>query len=717
MPAASLEHARQILSTPISSLRGVGPRIADRLTNLGVRTVEDALYTLPHRYEDRREFRRIGRLREGRHEVFAGEILAAGEMMTQRSRRRVYEVIVGDGSGQVVLKWFHYRKEWLAKRFSLGHTGVFSGEVKRFGHQREVHHPDIELLAEGQTLAEYQSSDPLAFGRILPVYPLTEGLTQHAARRIWKQAVDLFARHVATHLPSDLRTRRGLLPLAEALQQAHWPASDTDLEALEEGRDPARRTLVYDEFFFLQLGLALRRRGQALEPGIPFQVTHRYTKLLAEHLPYRLTGAQRRVLGEIKADLMAPHPMNRLVQGDVGSGKTIVALMTALLAIENDTQVAVVAPTEILAEQHYLQFHHWLEKLGLKAVLLRGQQPAAERRLVLRDIASGAAHLVVGTHAVLQDGVDFRRLGLGIIDEQHRFGVRQRAILRQKGENPHVLVMTATPIPRTLSLTVYGDLALSVIDELPPGRTPIRTMVVTDNRRAQALELIRREIGKGHQIYVVFPLIEESEKSDLKAATAGVEQLRSVLPQCRIGLLHGRMSPDEKEAVMGRFKSRQLDILASTTVIEVGIDIPNATVMIVEHAERFGLAQLHQLRGRVGRGTAPGLCLLMKSLRCSEEGVKRLEVMESTTDGFRIAEADLEIRGPGEFLGTRQSGLPDFRVANILRDARVLEEARADAFAVAESGEFQEGSGGEGAAMLEELRRRWGARLGLASVG
>ncbi|MCM2263563.1 MAG: ATP-dependent DNA helicase RecG [Desulfuromonadales bacterium] len=717
MASASLDRIREILATPISRLRGVGPRIAEKLEKLGILTVEDALYTLPYRYEDRREFRRIARLREGRHEVFAGEILVAGEMVTQRTRRRVFEVIVGDGSGQIVLKWFHYRKEWIAKRFPLGRTGVFSGEVKRFGHQREVHHPDVELLGEDQTLAQYQSSDPLIFGRILPVYPLTEGLTQQAVRRIWKQVVDLFAQHIVTHLPADLCARRGLLPLAKALQDAHWPTNDADLLALEEGHDPGRRTLVYDEFFFLQLGLALRRRGVLLETGIPFQVTHRYTKPLADLLPYRLTAAQRRVLGEIKHDLMMPHPMNRLVQGDVGSGKTIVALMAALLAIENGVQVAVVAPTEILAEQHFLQFHHWLEQLGLKTVLLRGQQPAAERRGILAEIAGGMAHLVVGTHAVLQEGVEFHRLGLGIIDEQHRFGVRQRAVLRQKGENPHVLVMTATPIPRTLSLTVYGDLALSVIDEMPPGRTPVRTMVVIENQRRHAFELIRKEIDKNHQIYVVFPLIEESEKSDLKAATVGVEQLRSVLPECRIGLLHGKMSPEDKETIMGRFKARQLDILVSTTVIEVGIDVPNATVMVIEHAERFGLAQLHQLRGRVGRGSAPGLCLLMKSFRCSEEGEKRLEVMTRTTDGFRIAEADLEIRGPGEFLGTRQSGLPDFRVANILRDARILEEARSDAFAIAETSEFQEGATEEMRSLAAELKHRWGTRLGLATVG
>jgi ATP-dependent DNA helicase RecG len=496
----------------------------------------------------------------------------------------------------------------------------------------------------------------------------------------------------------------------------HWPPGEAALNELEEGRDAARRTLVYDEFFFLELGLALKRRGVVLEEGIPFQVTHRYTKPLAALLPYRLTEAQRRVLGEIKQDLMASHPMHRLIQGDVGCGKTIVALMAALVAIENDTQVAVVAPTEILAEQHFLQFHPWLEALGLKAALLSGSMPVRQKRLALEQLRAGEVHLVVGTHAVLQEGVEFRRLGLGIIDEQHRFGVRQRGVLRRKGANPHILVMTATPIPRTLSLTLFGDLALSVIDELPPGRTPIRTRVVPESSRANAYNLIKKELGEGRQAYIVYPLVEESEKSDLLAASEGVEYLRQkVFPEARLALLHGRMKPEEKEATMAAFKERQLDILVATTVIEVGIDVPNATVMMVEHAERFGLAQLHQLRGRVGRGGAVGTCLLMRSVRCSEEGMRRLQVMSETTDGFRIAEADLEIRGPGEFLGTRQAGLPDFRVANLLRDGRILEEARQDAFRLASNPAFM--TDPRYAELRQTLLDRWGSRLELASIG
>jgi ATP-dependent DNA helicase RecG len=713
MTKATQNQSCQYLSTPILQLKGVGPRIAEKFARLGIRTVEDLLYTLPYRYEDRREFRKVALLRDNIHEVFFGEILACGETTTARQRRRIFEAVVSDGTGQITLKWFHYRKDWMNRRFIVGRRAVFTGEVRRYGSLREIHHPDVEFLTPDQSLADYQSSDPLAFGRILPVYPLTEGLSQYAARKVWKQAVDQFAGCVSSILPGFLVEKHRLLPLAEALQQVHWPGNESSLEELANHRSRAHHTLAYDEFFFLELGLALKRRGMILERGIPFAVTHKYTRPLAANLPYRLTDAQRRVLGEIKQDLMSPHPMNRLIQGDVGCGKTIVALMTALVAIENETQVAVVAPTEILAEQHYLQFHRWLEQLGLNAALLRGKMPTLEKREILDGLRTGQINLVVGTHAVLQDEVSFHRLGLGIIDEQHRFGVRQRAVLREKGAHPHILVMTATPIPRTLTLTLYGDLALSVIDEMPPGRSPVETVVASDAQRGRIYDRIRQEISKGHQAYIVYPLVEESEKSDLLAAKEGAERLSNeVFSKARVGLLHGRLTPTEKEEIMLQFKEREIDILVSTTVIEVGIDVPNATVMLVEHAERFGLAQLHQLRGRVGRGEAASLCILLKSYRCSEDGEKRLEVMRATTDGFRVAEADLEIRGPGEFLGTRQSGLPDFRVANILRDGRILEEARQDAFLFAESNDFRQSE-----TIRDTLKKRWGGRLELASIG
>jgi len=712
----SRQRITQLMSTPLETIRGVGPRLAEKLAKLNLQTVEDALYTLPFRYEDRRQLKKIAQLKPGCSEVFAGEITFAGESVTSRSRKKLFEVMVTDGTGQVALKWFHYRGDWMKKQFVQGRRAVFIGEIKRFGAIREVHHPDVEFLSEGSEATETLLNDPLNFGRILPVYPLTEGLPQKTLRKIMKEVVDQYAPLATTAIPPDIVQRQQLLPLSEAFRQAHWPDSDAPLDKLDQGADEARRTLVFDEFFFLELGLALKRRGIVLEEGIPFQVAHTYTRPLAKLLPFHLTAAQRRVLGEIKQDLMAPHPMNRLVQGDVGCGKTIVALMAALIAIENRTQVAVVAPTEILAEQHYLQFHRWLEALGLRAALLTGSQGGKEKKGILDAIRSGEINLVVGTHALLQEGVDFFRLGLGIIDEQHRFGVRQRGILKRKGISPHILVMTATPIPRTLSLTLYGDLALSVIDELPPGRTPVVTRVMTENARERAYAFIKKEAGQGRQAYIVYPLVKESEKSDLLAASEGAAHLQAeVFQEFKVGLLHGQMKPDEKESVMSAFKNRDIDILVATTVIEVGIDVPNATVMLVEHAERFGLAQLHQLRGRVGRGGDQSHCLLIRSLRCSEDGLKRLQVMTETSDGFRIAEADLEIRGPGEFLGTRQSGLPDFRVANLLRDGRVLEAARREAFQLAAEAEFM--THPKYAELRQVLLERWGSRLELASIG
>ncbi|NCP78422.1 MAG: ATP-dependent DNA helicase RecG, partial [Desulfuromonadales bacterium] len=452
-----------------------------------------------------------------------------------------------------------------------------------------------------------------------------------------------------------------------------------------------------------------------LTQGFAFTVEHRYTKPLAQMLPFRLTPAQRRVLGEIKQDMMAPMPMHRLLQGDVGSGKTIVALMAALVAIENGTQVAVVAPTEILAEQHYQNFRFWLEKLQLRCELLRSNTPTKEKKNTLADLQTGAIHLLVGTHAILQQGVHFKRLGLGIIDEQHRFGVKQRGVLKQKGANPDMLVMTATPIPRTLSMTLYGDLSLSVIDQMPPGRTPVTTHHFSATQRNQAYQSLQAQLNEGHQAYVVYPLVEETENSDLLAATEACEDLKHHFPRARIGLLHGRLKPVEKDQIMQNFRTQQLDILVATTVIEVGIDVPNATIMLIEHAERFGLAQLHQLRGRVGRGGGESFCFLISTEQFTEDARRRLAVMVETNDGFRIAEADLEIRGPGEFLGTRQAGLPNFRVASLVRDTGILERAREDAFAYAEETNYLNSP--ESVDLKNELYRRWSGRLDLATIG
>ena len=715
MPVSAPE-SQSILKQSLSSIRGVGPRMLPKLEKLGLKTVEDALYHLPLRYEDRRTLKQIAQLVDGQQEVFVARVLAAGEAVTSRSQRKIFEVIVGDASGKLTLKWFRYRKPWLQKRFVIDQQIVVIGDVKRFGASREIHHPDTEPLPAGIDPAQLLQKDPLNFGRILPVYPLTEGLSQKQARKIWFALVREYADLVESLIPAQIIARQHLMPLADALLQIHWPENDSELAAMEQGRDLARKSLVFDEFFYLELGLALKRAGVQLEKGISFKVEHLYTLPLNKMLPFKLTDAQRRVLGEIKLDMMAETPMHRLLQGDVGSGKTLVALMAALVAIENDTQVAVIAPTEILAEQHFQTFDFWLQKLGLSVVLLQGSMPAAAKRAALEAISSGEINLVVGTHAVLQEGVEFKQLGLGIVDEQHRFGVRQRSLLKHKGANPDMLVMTATPIPRTLSMTLYGDLSVSVIDQLPPGRKPVTTRLVRSRQRSKAYQLIRDELGQGRQAYIVYPLVEESENSDLLAATEAANRLADeIFPDSSIGLLHGRMKPAEKEAVMSAFRRGDLQILIATTVIEVGVDVPNATVMMIEHADRFGLSQLHQLRGRVGRGADKSYCLLVPSEYYSEDAGRRLQVMVETEDGFRIAEADLEIRGPGDFLGTRQAGLPDFRVANLLKDLQTLEIARQESFAYVE--QTNRLATAESQPVKAELIRRWGGRLELAAIG
>ncbi len=715
-PQPSLQQsiARKNLAVGMQFIKGVGPKLADLLAKREIHTVEDALFCLPHRYEDRRELVPIRQLQPGMPQVFQGTVLSANGATT-KGGRTVFEVLVQDATGSILLKWFHANPLWMQRTWKVGRRGVFTGEVSSFGYLREVHHPDVEWLAEGADVQAVMAADPVNFGRIVPVYPLTEGLHQKAMRKVMRQIVDNYLDSVENVLPLSLLSPHRYLPLREALSQAHLPPSEATLADLNTGHTPAHRSLAFDEFFFWELGLALKKRGVALEEGIAFQVTHRYTKELARLLPFQLTAAQRRVLSEIKEDMMAPHPMHRLVQGDVGSGKTLVALMAALVAVENGYQVAIMAPTEILAEQHWHNIHHWCDQLGVRVVLLTAGLRGTAKKDAMALVADGSAAIVIGTHAVIQDKVEFQRLGLGIVDEQHRFGVLQRGILKKKGNNPDILVMTATPIPRTLAMTLFGDLSLSVIDALPPGRTPIETRIYFESRRHQVYELIRGEVGQGRQAYVIYPLVEESEKSDLKAATQMAQHLQAeVFPGLRVGLLHGRMKPEEKEAAMLAFKQREMDILVATTVIEVGIDVPNATLMVIEHSERFGLSQLHQLRGRVGRGAHRSRCILLTPGKLSEDGERRLRVMEATTDGFKIAEADLEIRGPGDFLGTRQSGMPDFRVASILRDGAILEQARDAACGLLEQDAAL--TSAEGRRIKEELLRRWGTRLELAGV-
>lgn len=698
--------SRKALSTPIQFIKGVGPKLAALLEKKGIRTVEDALYFIPREYQDRREVKRIAKVEIGKVETVTGEVMAADVVGFRGGRKKVFEIMVGDGSGVIIGKWFHFNIRFMKGKFKKGDKVIMTGEVRPFGAQREMHHPDVE---------PFDDSDKLNFGRIVPVYSLTEGLGEKTIRKIMAQVVNGYADSAVEGIPAGVIRNRGLIPLKEALKKVHFPEKDEDAAELMAGRSPARRRLVFDEFFFLELGMAMKHKGVALERGIPMTGTGELTGKLVRLLPFSLTKAQERVIDAVKRDMKSGHPMNRLVQGDVGCGKTIVAFISVLIAVENGFQAAIMAPTELLAEQHYLNIHRFAESLDIKITLLTSAIKGKEREAILFGITTGVVQIVIGTHAVIQEAVEFKRLGLAVIDEQHRFGVVQRGIVKKKGDNPHILVMTATPIPRTLAMTVYGDLDVSVIDEMPPGRSPIETRVYNEKEREKVYLLIKKEIESGRQAYIVYPLVEESEKSDLMDATNMAEKLKSVFPEFRVGLLHGRMRAEEKEAVMKRFKDREIDILVATTVIEVGIDVPNATVMVIEHAERFGLSQLHQLRGRVGRGVHKSRCLLLAQYQRSEDAWKRLKVMEETNDGFRISEVDLEIRGPGDFLGTRQSGMPDFRVGSIIRDVRILEEAKEEAFRLVEKD--PDLSASENKVLKEVLADRWKGRLELAGIG
>jgi ATP-dependent DNA helicase RecG len=705
----SEEGIAEVLRSPMQFVKGVGPKISELLKKKGIETIEDALYNLPIRYEDRRQIRRIAELATGERCVGYAEVIASGEVVYPRSRRRVYEAMLGDGSGFVVAKWFQ-GIPYIKGRLKKGDRVIFCGDIRGYRAQKEVYHPDLEWV-------EGAEGDSLNFGRIVPVYSETEGLYQRRIRGIMYQVVQTAASRVASPIPPQISARCNLMPLSEALCEVHFPRAYLDVGQLNLRTSRPHQRLAFEEFFFLELGMALRRRGIAREEGIAFQIekTRSADKLL-ERLPFSLTTAQQRVIEEIKEDMTKPHPMNRLLQGDVGSGKTVVALVASLIAIDNGFQAALMAPTEILAEQHYLNLREWLRGMDVKVVLLTGRIKGKERDELYRAITEGEARLVVGTHALIQEGVSFKRLGLGVVDEQHRFGVMQRARLKRKGAVPDLLVMTATPIPRTLAMTLYGDMEVSILDELPPGRGPITTRVCREKDRGTAYRLVEEELIKGRQAYVVYPLVEESEQLDLRDATQGAQRLqREVFPDYRVGLIHGRMKGEEKEEVMAAFRKGTIQILVATTVIEVGIDCPNVTAMVVEHAERFGLSQLHQLRGRIGRGAHPSVCLLLAAPRLGREAWRRLKVMEETIDGFRIAEEDLAIRGPGEFLGVRQWGLPDLRVANLIRDVRLLQQARQEAFALIDQ-DPQLGRE-EHRSLVEAIRGKWQERLELASVG
>ena len=666
-------HARLSLSDSLQFVKGVGPQGAEAFARLGLYTVGDLLRHYPRRWEDRTHFVRAGEVRAGEWVTVCGRVVAVTTKYPKGPRLALTEALLDDSGDAIRLIWFNqpYLEKTLKAFITTGRSLVAYGQARRSGWSVEIQSPEWEELG--------QDGDALSANRIVPIYPSTEGVRQARIRRLIDGVLRECLADVEECLPGEVTRRHGLSSAAEAVRGIHFPDS---MPVLQE----ARRRLIFEELFLLQVLLALRRRANSHDAqGIPFNVDPQQLQAALDRIvPFKLTGAQQRTIQEIAADLSSGRAMNRLLQGDVGSGKTIVALAAALIAVENGCQAAIMAPTEILAQQHAIVLRKLLEPLGLAVELALGSLTQKEKAGVRERLASGQSRIAVGTHALIQEGVDFARLGLVIIDEQHRFGVLQRQALAKKGVRPHVLVMTATPIPRTLTLTLYGDLDISILDELPPGRKPILTHWKTPEKRALVYSAAQRLLNEGRQVYIVCSLIEESEKLQAKSATQLSEHVATdVFPQYRVGLLHGQMKPDEKESVMARFKAHEIDILVSTTVIEVGIDVPNASVIIIEDADRFGLAQLHQLRGRVGRGEHPSFCILMADPK-TEDGRARMDVLTQTRDGFKIAEEDLRLRGPGEFYGTRQSGLPELTIADILRDFEILTETRAAAFDLVE---------------------------------
>ena len=651
---------------PVSALPGVGPKVAEKLATRGLETLQDLWLHLPLRYEDRTRITAIADLRPGQPAQVEARVEAVERSFRYRPMLRV---AVGDQSrGTLVLRFFHFGKAQVAQ-FVPGRRILCYGEVRPGQHGLEMVHPSYRLLSD--------EADASPRDRLDPVYPTIEGLGPATVARLIGAALErLPAAETLELLPAGTREAMGLPTLREALLTAHRPPPDTDLALFAAGRHPAQRRLALEELLAHHLSLRRQRIALREHGAMPVRPPGKLSAALRKRLPFALTGAQQRVLDEVARDMARPEPMLRLVQGDVGSGKTVVAALAAANAVEAGRQVALMAPTELLAEQHFNNFRAWLEPLGLRVAWLAGKVTGKARAAALEDIALGRAQVVVGTHALMQEKVAFSALALAIVDEQHRFGVHQRLALRDKGlagsQVPHQLVMTATPIPRTLAMSAYADLDVSVIDEMPPGRTPVTTVAVSGERRGEVVERIRAACAEGRQAYWVCTLIEDSEEVEAQAAQTTYEQLGEALPGLRLGLLHGRMKPAEKQAVMARFKAGELHLLVATTVIEVGVDVPNASLMIIENAERLGLAQLHQLRGRVGRGAAASSCVLMYKPPLSALARERLEVMRATTDGFVIAEKDLELRGPGELLGTRQTGLASFRVADLARDADLL---------------------------------------------
>jgi ATP-dependent DNA helicase RecG len=662
------------LTTALPYVKGIGPARAAMLEAKGLATVEDLLGYVPFRYEDRSNMKPIAQLAPGEMATVMCDVRAVKASGFKRRSLGMFEATFSDSSRAILMgKWFH--GGYLANVFTEGMRVALYGKVEFDSYSGELTmlHPEFEILT-----GDDDGDAALHVGRVVPIYEGVGKLTTRLLRTFTHRILESIE-PMEDHLPPHLATQLKMPDRWTAVRHAHFPPPDSDLRLLNAFRSPAQFRLIFEEFFWLECGVALKRSKARMMPGIAFEINDRVRERIKAMLPFKPTGAQKRAIQEIADDMKQPRPMNRLLQGDVGSGKTIVAAEAAVIAIENGYQVAVLAPTEILATQHGLYFKQILSKLGYVTLLLTGSFTAREKVQLKKLIAEGLAQVVIGTHALLEKDVEFRRLGLAIVDEQHRFGVLQRLGLVQKGVTPDVLVMTATPIPRTLAMTVYGDLDTSVIDEMPPGRKPIKTSHATADQVERVYSFLKRQIEEGRQAYVVYPVIEESETQAMKAAQKMYEHLSTeVFPTLSVGLMHGRLGADEKESVMQRFKEGAIQIMVSTTVIEVGVDVPNASVMVVEQAERFGLAQLHQLRGRVGRGAAQSYCILVTE-KMNEAARERIRTLVDSTDGFYIAEMDLRLRGPGEFFGTKQSGLPALRIANILRDSEILEIARREA--------------------------------------
>jgi ATP-dependent DNA helicase RecG len=798
------------LRTPVQYVKGIGPRTATILAEKGISTVEDLLYYLPFRYEDRVNPKSIVELRPGEMATIIAEVRAS-HLYRTKSGMPIFELVVGQDMRSIVCTWFH--GQYLKDRFKPGQMLALYGKVEegwgRAKSRLQLMQPQIEILGvsedEPEGLMEERLGQSVEIGRIVPIYEATGKLNSRWFRNVMHRVLEELAPNIPDGIPASVRQQMQLISRRDAFQQVHFPNVGESFADLEAHSTPAHRRLIFEELFFLEVGLELKRRNFRRRTGISFELNDRVREAIKRFLPFRPTGAQKKVLGEIAADMQTPIPMRRLLQGDVGSGKTLVALEAAVIAVENGYQAALMAPTEILATQHYLSARKLLEPHGYRVVLLTGSLEEDRKRATRRHIAQGNAQLVIGTHALIEEKVEFARLGLIVVDEQHRFGVLQRwRLMRKPGDisapevqnekrnptqinaetrdergsqgnkspnreitkspnptspdvlEPDVLVMTATPIPRTLALTLYGDLDSSILGELPPGRTPITTRCISDERASEVWDFVRKQVKLGRQTYVVYPVIEspgdepeepqipksrnrETAKSrqasfkgieveapkaargakalNLKAATAMYDELRKrTFPDLRVGLLHGRLSPDEKDVVMARFQRGEIDVLVATTVIEVGVDVPNATVMVIEHAERFGLSQLHQLRGRIGRGAHKSFCVLMTGGKISPEGQQRLDAMVKTQDGFAIAELDLQLRGPGEFFGTKQAGAPSLRVANLIRDRKLLELARIEAQRIV-SGEEAQISKSERSTVMQHLKTHWQRRYGLVEVG